>query len=291
MTTITTTTSSNNTVEGTLRVYKQKEEVWFDDGREERLLEYVKSKLDPESPNRPQDIIKLIDDFGVNENFMMNVGERKGACVTDLIAKHKPTTMVELGCYIGYSTVLFASALKKNGGSKYTSFEREPKFASVAAAMIDLAGLSDIVRFVIGPSSSSLVSEQAAGRLLSTDMVFLDHYKPAYVIDLKILESLNVIHEGTVLIADNVIDPGNPSYLSYVRSSPEEKLKSLNATSIDLNSFPSDSVHQYKKDYAPDKTELPGNPNILYESRLVLSQEPTGSPDGLEVSICKSILV
>ncbi|POS86261.1 hypothetical protein EPUL_003613 [Erysiphe pulchra] len=287
----TTTATTTNCLESTLRLYKPKEKVWFDDGREEKLLEYVKSKLDPESPNRPQDIIKLIDDFGANENFMMNVGERKGACVTDLIAKHKPSTMLEFGSYIGYSTVLFASALKKNGGTMYTSFEREPKFASVAAAMVSLAGLSDIVRFVVGPSSSSLVSEHAAGRLNSIDMVFLDHYKPAYVIDLKILESLNVIHEGTVLIADNVIDPGNPSYLSYVRSSPEEKLKSLNAASIDLSMFPSDSVHQYKKNYALDKTELPGNPNILYESRLVLSQEPTGSPDGLEVSICKSILV
>lgn len=291
MTTAAIITTTNKTDEGTLRAYKPKEEVWFDDGREERLLEYVKSKLDPESPNRPQDIIKLIDDFGVNENFMMNVGERKGACVTDLITKHKPVSMMELGSYIGYSTVLFASALKNNGGSRYISFEREPKFAGVAAAMVELAGLSDIVRFVIGPSSSSLVSEHAARRLSSIDMVFLDHYKPAYVIDLKILESLNVIHEGTLLIADNVIDPGNPSYLSYVRSSPEEKLKSLNAASIDLNEFPPDSVHQYKKDYALDKTELPGNPNIVYESRLVLSQEPTGSPDGLEVSICKSIFV
>ncbi|KAI6250324.1 putative catechol O-methyltransferase 2 [Erysiphe necator] len=283
------TTTTCLKAEGKLRTYKPKEEVWFDDGREEKLLEYVKAKLDPESLNRSQDIIQLIDDFGVNENFMMNVGERKGSCVVDLIERHKPAIMMELGSYVGYSTVLFASVLKKIGGSSYISFEREPKFASVAAAMVDLAGLSDIVRFVVGPSSSSLVSEHAAGRLNSVDIVFFDHYKPSYVIDLKILESLNIIHEGTVLIADNVIDPGNPSYLSYVRSSPDQKSASINAASIDLNAFPSDSVHQYKKDYAPDKTELPGNPNILYESRLVLSQEPTGSPDGLEISICKSI--
>lgn len=271
-----------------VRNYKPKEDIWFDDGREERLLEYVKDRLNLDLPNRPQNVISLIDDFGANENYMMNVGKRKGAHVTDLIVNHKPKIMVEFGSYIGYSTILFASALRDNGGSEYVSFEREPKFASVAAGLVELAGLSDLVRFVVGPSSRSLVNEHAAGRLVHTDMVFFDHFKPDYVKDLKILESLGCIREGTVLVGDNVIDPGNPPYLSYVRSSPTEKLQSINANSKDLSAFPSQTVYQYKE-YTEDYTQLQGNPMIVYESRLVLSQEPTGTPDGIEITICKSI--
>ncbi|KAF2431506.1 catechol O-methyltransferase [Tothia fuscella] len=265
--------------------YRQKEEIWFDDGREERLLEHVKTKLDPKSKNRPESVIRLIDDFGVNHNYMMNVGARKGEIVTELIAAHKPQTMIELGSYVGYSTILFAAAVRENGGHEYISFEREHKFAGVAAALVDLAGLSDIVRFVVGSSSSSLVSEHKAGRLRRADMVFLDHYKPAYVKDLKILESLGVIGVGSVLAADNVIEPGNPTYLEYVRSNTQEK-HDLAAKSS--GSFPSKTINQYKE-YASDDTELPGVPEIVYESRLVHSHEPTGVPDGVEITICKAI--
>ena len=53
-------------------------------------------------------------------------------------------------------------------------------------------------------------------------MVFLDYYKPAFVKDFEIFESLGAIQEGTVLAADNVMEPGNPTYLAYVRASPRE---------------------------------------------------------------------
>jgi catechol O-methyltransferase len=236
-------------------------------------------------------VIQLIDDFGVNHSYMMNVGSRKGAIVTKLIAEHQPKTMIELGSYIGYSTVLFAAALRKNGGKEYISFEREPKFARVAEALVKLAGLDSIVRFVVGSSSEGLVKEQEAGRLNQVDMVFLDHYKPAYVKDLKILESMGAIQVGSVLAADNVIEPGNPTYLAYVRASPQQKRKWLDERTSEQSSeqFPDKTVNQYSKQYDTDHTELPGLPNIEYESRLVHSQEPTGVPDGVEVTICKAI--
>lgn len=245
--------------------------------------------MDEQSSNRPEKVIKLIDDFGVQHHYLMNVGARKGQIVTKLIAEHKPRTMVELGSYVGYSTVLFAAAARDHGGKEYISFEREPRFARVASAMVDLAGLTNFVRFVIGPSSSSLVREQRDGRLDRADMVFLDHYKPAYVKDLKILESLGAIQVGSVLAADNVIEPGNPTYLEYVRATPEEKTKHLNGGgSHEAANFPSRTVNQYKR-YADDDTELPGLPGIVYDSRIEHSHEPTGVPDGVEITICKLV--
>jgi catechol O-methyltransferase len=236
-------------------------------------------------------VIRLIDDFGVHHSYMMNVGARKGKIVSELIAEHKPSTMIELGSYIGYSTVLFAAALREAGGNEYISFEREPKFANVAKEMVKLAGLEDVVRFVVGSSSSGLVKECKEGRLDRVDMVFLDHYKPAYVKDLKILESLGAIQKGTVLAADNVIAPGNPTYLAYVRATPEEKQKAgkKSGKGLDVNGFPTKTVDQYKKEYAADDVELPGVPAIVYESRIVHSHEPTGVPDGVEITICKSV--
>ena len=42
---------------------------------------------------------------------------------------------------------------------------REPKFAKMAGEMVELAGLSDIVRFVVGSSSSGLVASVELGGL------------------------------------------------------------------------------------------------------------------------------
>ena len=222
----------------------------------------------------------------------MNVGSNKGSIVSNLIAQRKPSCMIELGSYVGYSTILFAGAVRKHGGKRYISFERDAKFAGVAQALVELAGLGDFVTFVVGSSSKNLFAEHAAGRLDKIDMMFLDHYKPAYVRDLKICESLGLVGKGSVLAADNVISPGNPSYLEYVRSSPEEKRRKLSGrdgkeAQIDSR-FQQRTVNQYS-DVEEDDAFAPGNPDIVYESRLIQGQEPTGERDGVEVTTCMSI--
>ena len=41
-----------------------------------------------------------------------------------------------------------------------------------------------------------------------------------YLSDLRALEAAGLVRPGTVLVADNVIFPGAPDYLAYVRQSP-----------------------------------------------------------------------
>ena len=80
----------------------------FEDGREEKFLEYVSSHMkDEPTSDLPRQVVQLIDDFGVHHSYMMNVGARKGNIFSDLITKHKPTNMIELGSYVGYLTVFF----------------------------------------------------------------------------------------------------------------------------------------------------------------------------------------
>ena len=265
----------------------------FDDGREEEVLEYVQRHFNTSTFNKTESVISLIDEYAVKHKYLMNIGAEKGKIVTDLIAEHKPKIMLEFGSYIGYSTILFASTLKAAGGKQYISFEREPKFAKVAKGLVDLAGLDDVVKFVVGPSSQNIVAEVGAKTLTTADMIFFDHYKPAYVRDLKICESLGLIKDGTVLAADNVITPGNPTYLEYVRSSPEEKRGGLVVDSRESHvsnaQFPDRAVNQYKS-YDENDVELPGNPDLVYQSRLVPGHEPSGEEDGVEVTICAGSL-
>ncbi|KAE9375908.1 S-adenosyl-L-methionine-dependent methyltransferase [Stipitochalara longipes BDJ] len=262
----------------------QEEDVFFDDGREEELVNFVKSK--PNVRGSPSAILKAIDEFGRTKKYLMNVGEDKGRIVTDLIHETKPEIMLELGGYCGYSTILFADAQRAAGGKRYYSLERSPKFAKVIETLVGIAGLSDFVEMVVGPSNEGIRTLHTVGKVKKIDMMFLDHYKPAYTTDLKLCESLGLIQKGTVLAADNVIKPGNPPYLEYVRSSVEEKRKRLlEQRKKDTENFPGRAASQYG-DVEELSTEVKGIPEIVYESRLVNSFEPTGVPDGIEITKC-----
>lgn len=215
----------------------------------------------------------------------MNVGVDKGKIVVGLIEKIKPKVMVELGAYIGYSAVLFGDAARRAGGKEYYSLERDAGFAAVALSLVDLAGLRDFVRVVVGPSAESIGRLHAEDTLNHIDLMFLDHYKPAYVTDLKLCEELRLVGPGTVLAADNVIKPGNPPYLEYVRSTVQEKQKkyewpdSYGVT----DDFASGVKNQYANTVKAEKldTEVKGNPRLVYESKMVHSFEPTGEAVGI----------
>lgn len=181
---------------------------------------------------------------------------------------------------MGYSCILFADAVRKAGGERYFSFERDPAFAAVIMSLVDLAGLSDLVKVVVGSSDEGIARLAASGQLKHVDLMFLDHYKPAYTTDLKLCEELGLITKGSVLAADNVIKPGNPPYLKYVRSSVEEKIKEAGEGGpTNLSGIAETNVKMYEKRYGKAKfSESKGNPNLQYESKLINSYEPTGVP-------------
>jgi len=221
----------------------------------------------------------------------MNVGELKGKIVTDLIAEVKPQVMVELGGYVGYSCILFANAVRQAGGKRYFSLERNPEFAAVIASLADLAGLSDTIKVVVGSSEASIKRLHSTKSLQQIDLMFLDHYKPAYTTDLKLCEELKLITPGSVMAADNVITPGNPPYLEYVRSSVSEK-RSASGDSNTVNGVDKRFQDRTSKQYARREgdtkldSSLKGNPNLVYRSKLIDSFEPSGEEDGVEITHC-----
>jgi catechol O-methyltransferase len=225
--------------------------------------------------------LKAIDEYARTRKYLMNVGEDKGSIVTDIIRKTKPKVMVELGGYCGYSTILFGAAVRDEGGDRYFSLERSPKFAKNIEELVEFAGLSDVVKVIVGASDEGIKKLHSTGQLKSIDMMFLDHYKPAYTTDLKLCEHLGLIHKCTVLAADNVISPGNPPYLEYVRSTVEEKRAAITRNQekpdTDHDAFKKRSAAQYGE-VETLSTAIKGNPNLIYQSKLINSYEPTGVP-------------
>lgn len=286
----------------------------FDDGREIRLLHAIHSRSDlSQIRNNPTAVLAAIDDYARSIAYLMNVGPDKGRIVSNLISEQKPRIMLELGGYIGYSCILFGAALRDASGSgaKYYSLERNPEFAAVIMCLVELAGLSEVVKVVVGPSDESLRRLTKEGKLdgsvrasgsksqsngaangtsagkAGIDLMFLDHYKPAYRTDLQLCEELGLIHEGTVLAGDNCIEPGNPAYLEYVRASPADKRSFLEKQEQDLKEgkqpgwddrMSEKSRKQYERREGEGSRDLTvkGVPGIKYESSMVESFEPTG---------------
>ncbi|KAI4143617.1 MAG: hypothetical protein LQ341_002874 [Variospora aurantia] len=274
---------------------EEKGESFFDDGREVELLHFVYGHPSIEEiRGSPANVLKAIDEYGRTRKYLMNVGDDKGRIVADLVAEVKPQVMVELGGYVGYSALLFGDAVRNAGGKRYFSLERNPEFAAVIMSLVDLAGLSDVVKVVVGSSAESIKRLHAQGSLEHIDLMFLDHYKPAYTTDLKLCEHLRLVTPGTVLAADNVIKPGNPPYLEYVRSSVDKKRQAVNSqksNGVDVSSVFGRSADMYKAREGEENlsTEVKGNPNLVYESKLVNSFEPTGVPDGVEITRCVAV--
>src|SRR5205814_1619685 len=103
---------------------------------------------------------------------------------------------------------------------------------------------------------------------------------------------------GSVMAADNVIKPGNPPYLEYVQATTTQKKewfsKGSEGAVID-QTFAAKSVPQYAKREGDQSTALSieaiGNPNLVYETKLVHSYEPTGVPVSILKSVSKAELI
>ncbi|EHL01575.1 putative catechol O-methyltransferase 2 [Glarea lozoyensis 74030] len=82
------------------KAYATQENTFFDDGREEELVEFVTNHpRKDEIKGSPEKVLQAIDEFGRTKKYLMNVGEDKGKIVTDTIKENRPQVMVELGGY------------------------------------------------------------------------------------------------------------------------------------------------------------------------------------------------
>lgn len=168
-------------------------------------------------------VVKAIDDYCNHKEWAMNVGDEKGCIVDSVVSELKPTTVLELGTYCGYSAVRMASLLPPH--AKLITLEFNPEYAVIARQVIDWAGLQDTIQLVEGASSEWIPQMKEKFGVKTFDLIFLDHWKDRYLPDTKLLEKCGLLREGTVLLADNVICPGTPDYLEYVRNSPQYKSK------------------------------------------------------------------
>jgi len=139
-----------------------------------------------------------------SKNFPTSIAPALAEYLYRQVRETKPALVVEIGCYIGFSTLHIAKALKENGSGRLVSFDLN---TGVASDNIKEARLSDYVEFIEG--DSSVMGKQylldPGGEKI--DFVFLDgdHTRRGCVRDFNVLHG-HIRDGGYLLLHD--IYPG-----------------------------------------------------------------------------------
>lgn len=158
---------------------------------------------------KPEEVLESIEKVAPKQGWPI-IGPERGEILDELVVKHRPSTILEVGTLVGYSAIRMGRHLKR--GQNITCVELSENIARTARANFDKAGLSDRIEVVVGDAKKVLPTLKG-----SFDMVFLDAEKVEYLTYLKSVERL--LHKGSVVVADNVRSHAAEvaDYLEYVR--------------------------------------------------------------------------
>lgn len=184
---------------------------------EQSLVKYVLETAD----GNAKSVLKEIEKFSWN-NWMMHVGEVKGAHIDEEIKKRDIKRCLEIGTYCGYSSIRTASLLPDDG-HVYT-IEPDAERRNIAQQLINKAGLTSKITILPGYSHDVI-----PGLIGTFDYVFIDHIKEAYYNDLLLIEQHNLLKSGSLVVADNVIVFGKSvgNYLDHVKNSGKYVSKTI----------------------------------------------------------------
>jgi catechol O-methyltransferase len=188
------------------------------DGRELALARYVEAEA---RQGDLDDVIRVIDDFAYHRSFLINVGDEKGEILDAAIRRTEPRQLLELGTYCGYSALRAARVMPE--GARLVSIEFNADNAAIARRIWDHAGIGEELAVLVGTlgdggaTIARLESEYgfASGSL---DFVFIDHDKSAYLTDLRRILDQGWLHPGSVVVADNIRQPGVPDYREFMQT-------------------------------------------------------------------------
>src|SRR5690242_18775934 len=126
------------------------------------------------------------------------VSEEDGRFLRVLVATRSAKSVLEIGAASGYSGIWLGLGARESRG-KVVSIEYDPQRAKEAAANIQKAGLTDVVRVIHGDAFAEIPKLQG-----TFDLVFLDAWKPDYKRFFDMVYPR--LEPGGVFMAHNVIN-------------------------------------------------------------------------------------
>lgn len=117
-----------------------------------------------------------------------------------LLAVHKPTSILEVGCAIGFSALLMSEYAP--AGCHITTIEKYEKRIPIARENFRRAGKEGSITLLEGDASDIL--QELEG---TYDLIFMDAAKGQYIHFLP--DILRLLSVGGILLSDNVLQDGD----------------------------------------------------------------------------------
>jgi caffeoyl-CoA O-methyltransferase len=160
------------------------------------LTDYIESHTMPESPL----LKKLNRDTQANILMpRMLSGHLQGRVLSMISHMIRPTGILEIGTYTGYSALCLAEGLQENG--RLHTIDINEELESMVRSYIKEAGLENKISYYIGNALDIIKSLD-----LQFDIVFIDADKENYSNYYKLV--FDKVRKGGFIIADNVLWSG-----------------------------------------------------------------------------------
>ncbi|MCL2135655.1 MAG: class I SAM-dependent methyltransferase [Candidatus Bathyarchaeota archaeon] len=161
--------------------------------------------------SKADQLLNDIADIALVE-FLPIIGPARGKILCEEIKKAQPKRILEIGTFIGYSTILMGRELGKD--AQIVTIEEHLVEAEVAMTNICQSELTVNVQVLTGDAIEIIPTLTDC-----FDFVFLDGAKEEYFHYLELVE--NKLEKNTVIIADNAgkFATEMTDYIKYVRTS------------------------------------------------------------------------
>lgn len=204
----------------------------------------------PEKANILKDAFKMLPRS--SSVYVLELGSYCGyssALIADMLFRRdkalvKDTERVNRSHSNGSSSISSSSSSRKRTKSHLVSIEPDPKCVRwtnrmLSSSFCNLSSYSTVLETAVterekndevNPDFLAQLdllqrnwnedeNENEGGGRLKFDLLFIDHDKSKYLVDLIVLQDSNLLNENCVVVADNVLSFGQPltEYLDYVR--------------------------------------------------------------------------
>lgn len=157
------------------------------------IVEYLNKTLRPS-----EGILKELEIYA-EENTVPIIQKEVRSFLATLLRYKTPSSVVELGTAIGYSSILFATLIPDNG--KIISLEREKDYYDIAIANIKRSGMEGKIEVILGDAFDTV--KALSGEY---DMIFMDANKSMYRYYFDTL--FPRLKKGGIVICDNILYKG-----------------------------------------------------------------------------------
>ena len=182
----------------------------------DELTSYILSHIEPE----PEYLYRLWRATNIHTiHGRMVSGHLQGRLLKMLVQMIRPTNILEVGTFSGYSAISMAEGLEGDG--KVFTYEINDEMDDFSRSWIENSPVADRIQFIIGDAI-----KEAPKLGITFDMAFIDGDKRTYIETYEMV--LSILRTGGFIIADNTLWDGHVCDSAYLHDHQTEGIRLFN---------------------------------------------------------------